>query len=415
MLTSFIVSLIIGFCVFIDTATNQIKSIMCVIIIKDKGKELPKEVAKTSARINPHGLGIIWLDTFEVSFHESKEYKILDTTRPFIAHFRYATVGAINKENTHPFRCGSNRNEWLMMNGTIYKLGDAKRSDSRVLAESLGGVPRHEWKDTLEKYNSRFVTINTHSRTYQVYNKDLWTQRDGVWYSKDNVLEDNLVAVYGTLKKGYTNYNRFLTSSKYVGGGETKHRYPLIIKGLPYLIEREGHGHNVEVDVFKVNGQVLSDLDRLESHPTWYRRSQVPIMVKGKELMCWVYFNIREKAENEVWHKAYKQEPYKAKWYEAEDRKESTKVDAKKYKGYTVQDYMESSDVKPTFNVKEMSRRLLELELDECDECDFPSITEEKPMCSSCFHDVEYDFFGNYYCKSCDGWYSESEVLKYRG
>jgi gamma-glutamylaminecyclotransferase len=370
---------------------------MCVIIIKNKGKHLPKEVAKTSARVNPHGLGIIWLDTFEVSFHESKDYKVLDTTRPFICHFRYATIGEVNRANTHPFRCGSNKNEWLMMNGTIDKLGDAKRSDSRVLAESLGDIPRQNWKATLERYNSRFVTINTRSRTYQIYNKDLWVQRDGIWYSKDNVLEDNLVAVYGTLKKGYTNYNWYLTSSKFVGSGTTKEKYPLIIKGLPYLIEKDGYGHNVEVDVFKVSGDVLSRLDRLESHPTWYKRKQVPILVNGKVLMCWVYFNIREKSDNEMWHKTYKQEPrIPAKWYRDEDDKESAKVE-------------------PTFNVKEMSKKLSLLEFDDCDECDFPCIEDEKPMCINCFHDVEYDFFGNYYCKSCDGWFSESEVLKYRG
>jgi gamma-glutamylaminecyclotransferase len=385
---------------------------MCVIIIKNKGKKLPKEVAKTSARINPHGLGIIWLDTFEVTYHQSSAYRILDTERPFIAHFRYATVGAVNKDNTHPFRCGSNKNEWLMMNGTIKGLGDAKRSDSRVLAESLGEVPRQHWKDTLEKHEARFVTINVRSRTYQVYNKDLWVQRDGIWYSKDNVLEDNLVAVYGTLKKGYTNYNWYLTSSKFVGSGETKEKYPLVIKGLPYLIEKDGYGHNVEVDVFKVSGQVLSGLDRLESHPTWYKRKQVPIMVKGKVLMCWVYFNIRERADNEVWHKTYKQEPYKAKWYEAEDRKESAKVEPKKWE-YTVKDYVDSTKVEPMFNVKDIEYNLSLLDFD--DDNDFPSITDEKPMCINCFHDLESDYFSNYYCKTCDSWFGEGEVLKYRG
>jgi len=54
---------------------------MCIIIIKQEGKLLPKEVAKTSGRINPHGLGIIWLDTFEVTYHKSSEHKVLDTER----------------------------------------------------------------------------------------------------------------------------------------------------------------------------------------------------------------------------------------------------------------------------------------------------------------------------------------------
>ena len=77
------------------------------------------EILKNSARINPHGLGIVWLDTYKVSYHNSKEYNLLKTDRPFIAHFRYATVGAVNRENTHPFVCGNNSDELLMMNGTI--------------------------------------------------------------------------------------------------------------------------------------------------------------------------------------------------------------------------------------------------------------------------------------------------------
>ena len=85
---------------------------MCVIIIKQKDKRIKKETLKTSAKINPHGLGIVWLDTFEVTYHKSNEYAVLYTERPFIAHFRYATIGKVNKENTHPFRCGFKTDEY---------------------------------------------------------------------------------------------------------------------------------------------------------------------------------------------------------------------------------------------------------------------------------------------------------------
>ena len=360
---------------------------MCVIIIKQKGKKFPQEVAKTSSRINPHGLGIIWLDTFEVTYHKSAEYKVLFTDRPFIAHFRYATVGAINKENTHPFRCGANKQEWLMMNGTIRGLGNANKSDSRVLAENLGKVPRHKWKKELEQYECRFVTINTHSRTFQIYNKELWTQRDGVWYSKSNVLEDNLVAVYGTLKKGYTNYHNYLTSSKHVGKGKTKEKYPLVIKGLPYLIERGGVGYNVEVDVFKVSDAVLSNLDRLEGHPTWYRRKQIPIVVKGKEMLCWIYFNIREVEAGEVFHERYVQDVCRSWYYEEEDVYE-TKYVANKYQ-----------------------LNLLDFVEDDCEDCDF-DVLNETPVCVECFNDLEYDGFSNYHCMGCGGWFTESEALR---
>jgi len=70
---------------------------MCVIIIKQKNNVMSEEVAKTSSRINPHGLGIIWLDTFEVEYHKSKDYRKLLTqrvksTEPTRIHLYVATT-----------------------------------------------------------------------------------------------------------------------------------------------------------------------------------------------------------------------------------------------------------------------------------------------------------------------------------
>jgi gamma-glutamylaminecyclotransferase len=370
---------------------------MCIIIIKQKGKQVPQEVAKTSAKINPHGLGIIWLDTFEVSYHKSSEFKVLQSERPYIAHFRYATVGAINKENTHPFRCGKNQNEWLMMNGTIQGLGNAHISDSRALANNLGEIPRQNWKAELEKYTCRFVTINSHSKTYQIYNKDLWTQKDGVWYSKE-VVQDNLIAVYGTLKRGYGNYYNYLSSSKFIGKGNTKDKYPLIISGLPYLINKKGEGHNVQVDVFKVTDSKLNDLDRLEGHPNWYRREKIEIKVKGVVLSCWIYFNIRETETGKPYHKTYFQN--------TKPKTVTKKLDIGWGRGW---DKYGSGETLSMFdNYKAPAKTIYE---EPCDDCDF-NIKDEKPICVNCYQDLEHDAFSNYHCCGCDEWFTESEVVR---
>ena len=109
------------------------------------------DILKNSARINPHGLGIVWLDTYEVSYHTSREYRLLKSTRPFIAHFTYATIGKIGRENTHPFVCGDNTDELLMMNGTIKRLGNSQMCDSKVLANALGkGIKTNLEKGTLK-------------------------------------------------------------------------------------------------------------------------------------------------------------------------------------------------------------------------------------------------------------------------
>jgi gamma-glutamylaminecyclotransferase len=368
---------------------------MCVIIVKQNKNKMPIDVAKTSSKINPHGLGVIWLDTYEVSHHTSKEYKVLDTDRPFIAHFRYATIGAVGLDNTHPFRCGKNKAEWLMMNGTIHGLGNEKRCDSRVLAEQIGSKPRQTWKEVLEQYDSRFVTINTRNRTFQMYNKDMWHKKDGIWYSKDNVLQDNLVAVYGTLKKGNSNYYAHLTDSKFVGKGETKDKYPLIIKGLPYLIEDIGVGHNVDVDIFKVTDSTLARLDALEGHPHWYQRKLVPIKTaKGNELMCWVYFNLDEEVNGQKMHKAFSPLPASLKRFD--------------------NNYWGSKFRKPYELPYDYSSIPLTKEEEQYEEIQEYNIEEETPMCVECYNDLKFDGFANYHCGGCGSWFTETEVVRFR-
>lgn len=352
---------------------------MCVIIIKQKNNVMPTEVAKNSARINPHGLGIIWLDTFEVTYHKSKEYKQLITERPFIAHFRYATVGAINKENTHPFVCGRNTDEMLMMNGTIKGLGNDKICDSKALAIQLGSKPRQSWKAELEQYDCRFVTVNLRTRSFQIYNRNLYTYRDGIWYSKDNVLQENLIAVYGTLKKGFSNYFRYLKNAKYIGRGTTAERYPLVVKGLPYLVDKKGVGHNVVVDLFKVSNTQLKSIDALEGHPRWYVRKQIEVTSQGRTYTAWTYFNPQEIGAGTELHKSFKHRiPQAPSLFESD------------------------VDLNETHTTIEYG----------WDDNDFP--TSETPTCIDCYGDVDFDGFSNYYCSSCGGWFKEDEVLKYQ-
>lgn len=349
---------------------------MCIIIVKKKGDSVSEEVLRNSAEINQDGLGVVWLDNYSVNYYRSDEWKVLDVARPYIAHFRYATIGVVSRENTHPFVCGANKNELLMMNGTIKNLGNKDVSDSRALASILGDMPRHKWKDELSKHKSRFVTINRLTKTYQIYNKELWTQRGGVWYSKANVFKDNTIAVYGTLKKGYNNYFNYLSDAKFVGSGSTLDKYPLVINGLPYLIDKKGIGHNVEVDVFKVDDNELAQLDRLEGHPTWYQRRQIDIKVKDKVKRCWVYFNLRPIEANEKYHRSYKQEERKPKkWSFSRASK-----DVNLWSDYSVGEQ----------------------------EFEF---THNSKMCIECYNDLEYDGFGSYHCCGCNGWFSESEVL----
>ena len=278
---------------------------MCVIIIKQTGKKVSENILENSSIVNPDGLGIVWLDSFKVEYYESEQWEVLKTDRPYIAHFRYATIGKVCRENMHPFVCGRNKDEMLMHNGTLKGLGNKHMTDSQHMAIKLGNIDRNLWADELSKHNSRFVSINTKTKSFQIYNKKDWTIRNGVWFSKANVLKEIAVAVYGTLKFGNSNYYSYMKSEVHYGYGETKDKYPLLIEGLPYMVNKKGVGHHVDVDVFMVDKHGLMKLDRLEGHPRWYKREIVPIrMYDNTVIDCWVYFNDKS-INGKVLHESY--------------------------------------------------------------------------------------------------------------
>jgi gamma-glutamylcyclotransferase (GGCT)/AIG2-like uncharacterized protein YtfP len=163
------------------------------------------------------------------------------------------------------------------------------------------------------------------------------------------------------LKVGHNNYYNYLTDSIVVGHGETADKYPLIVKGLPYMIKKKGVGHNVEVDVFRVSDDVFHQLDLLEGHPTWYRREKILVnMEGGGQVFAWIYFNIREHVGDNELIKSYEQEPIR-------------------------------------WNTIPYS--------------DLPEEKEEEMFCPNCLKDVVEDAYSLYYCKSCDSWHHENDVF----
>lgn len=308
---------------------------MCVILIKDNHDVINEQLLKNSKDKNPDGLGVVWLDTNELTYHESKDIDVLRAERPYIAHFRYATVGEVSLANCHPFPIGDT-GEYLMQNGTVRNLGNKQTTDTEHLADLLADIPRQLWREVLEMTDCRFVVTDLHS--YDVFNDDLWFEYEGVLVSKENVLptyiksfnnyygyedfydpfDDNLskwneyddyvaVAVYGTLKKGHNNYYNYLGDADYLGSGITADKYPLIIEGLPYVLNKPGEGEHIDVDVFYVSRQELKALDGLEGHPNWYYREEIEIVMDDSSIeYAYLYFNDTV-ADNGKHHKTYTQ------------------------------------------------------------------------------------------------------------
>jgi gamma-glutamylcyclotransferase (GGCT)/AIG2-like uncharacterized protein YtfP len=99
-------------------------------------------------------------------------------------------------------------------------------------------------------------------------------------YSEE--LRNFLVAVYGTLKRGYGNH-ALLHGADFIAEAYTEDKYPLVVhgSGLPFLVDKPGVGKNVKVEVYLVDKDTLEALDMLEGHPDWYERKQKNVLCTG--------------------------------------------------------------------------------------------------------------------------------------
>ena len=100
----------------------------------------------------------------------------------------------------------------------------------------------------------------------------------------------NKVFVYGTLQKEYGNH-RWMENAGgvFLSKAVTVDRYPLIVDGLPYLIDEKGEGQRVHGEVYEITD--IGPLDCLESHPSFYERRVRDVEIEnGAVMSVWVYF-----------------------------------------------------------------------------------------------------------------------------
>lgn len=96
-----------------------------------------------------------------------------------------------------------------------------------------------------------------------------------------------LMFVYGTLKRGYGNNARCLSSSKFLGEAVTAEPfYEMQNYGFPILFEGN---FKASGEIFAASPEDLKMCDRLEGHPGMYCREKRQFVMGNETVTAWVY------------------------------------------------------------------------------------------------------------------------------
>lgn len=99
----------------------------------------------------------------------------------------------------------------------------------------------------------------------------------------------NLVAVYGSLRKGLHNH-RVLGDSKLITTGLVKGFGMYSLGAYPALSLQCPIKTDVVVEVYEVVGGTMNSLDMLEGYPSFYTRKLCVIETTNGDVEAWVYF-----------------------------------------------------------------------------------------------------------------------------
>lgn len=177
---------------------------MCLIVVKPKNSKsyLDYEKFCKALNTNPHSVGILYKKDNKIKVKKyikpkeikEKIFNLIKNKDEYAIHFRYATHGAIDTKNCHPFRVIDGL--YLMHNGIMSKYGDMNKNQSdtrnfidyylRPLIEKNGVeiIYTQEFKEMVEKEigSNKIVLIDKDFNTV-ILNESFGSWIDDNWLS----------------------------------------------------------------------------------------------------------------------------------------------------------------------------------------------------------------------------------------
>jgi hypothetical protein len=175
---------------------------MCLIAASPRGKPLTEQAIIEAWGNNPHGFGVMYATENRIVTRKTRKlknvFKLLDEAsgKPFVAHFRYATHGVKNIDNTHPFEITENLS--VAHNGIIKIDCETKgKSDTWHYVQKLKTVPdvlsQPQLKLIEEEIGKGNKLAFLHSSgDIKIVNEKQGEWEGDIWYSNSYSVQDSV-------------------------------------------------------------------------------------------------------------------------------------------------------------------------------------------------------------------------------
>lgn len=124
----------------------------------------------------------------------------------------------------------------------------------------------------------------------------------------ENSNEPVYIFVYGQLKSDQPCATMMKDNSRgiavCIGQGETTEKFPLLVAtqwNIPFLLHSPGKGHQIQGEIYKINLDILKELDKFELYPELYIRNKHQVTLRHPSdsqhidcnpddvFDCWIY------------------------------------------------------------------------------------------------------------------------------